>query len=126
MARKAITRNVVISFRVVAEIEGELTRIITENPKGIMGVKSTRTLARRIVIDFARGRLAYKNPEDFRVDREIMAQAKAEEKALATTPDGETPQTKAPKAKAKTAKQDKLSTKPAKVMSTKAPRRKSS
>lgn len=107
MARKAITRKVVISFRVTDEIEGALADIIKQNPDGIMGVKSTRTLARRIVIDYARGRVAYKNKEDFAEDREIMAVANAEAAALKggdQAKGGRKAKAKAVKAKAKVAK----------------------
>ncbi len=80
MPRKSDSRKVVISFRVFPETERLLAAIIADNPDGIMGVKSTRTLARRIVIDFARGRLVYMNPEDFTYDQELLSRALAESK----------------------------------------------
>lgn len=118
MARKAITRKVVISFRVTDEIEGALADIIKQNPDGIMGVKSTRTLARRIVIDYARGRVAYKNKEDFAEDREIMAVASAEAAALKGGDQAKGEQkakAKVVKAKAKVAKTGKANSATARV-----------
>lgn len=68
MPKVANPKTVVVSFRITTEIERLLEEIIVKYEP--YRVNSTRKLARRIVVDFARKRLKYINPEHLVKDAE--------------------------------------------------------
>lgn len=120
MAYKSKTKSVILSFRVTEDVMKELETLSTKNqhPRA-QNVRSGRTLARRVVLDYAKGRVVYKDPDDFRFDREAEAEAAAEEKARANGAAADKKSRRAPEAAAPKAKgQGKTSAK--------TPRRKSS
>lgn len=63
-------KRVVISFRLSAKHDQQLVELL--NRDAVVGVKSTRQYARKIVMDFLAGRLDYKNPKDRFVDEGIL------------------------------------------------------
>lgn len=80
MPSKANTKPNIISFRVTDVVYGLLEAFLAKNT--MHNATSTRTLARRVVVDFARGRLAYKDPSHVARDPEVMLEAEADEASL--------------------------------------------
>lgn len=59
-------RTVIVSFR----LRKTEAKLLQQDLKGkpIAGVKSLKQFARKLVIDFAKGRLVYSNPTDRQID----------------------------------------------------------
>lgn len=64
-------KAVVVAFRITEAEEEKLQTIFDSTP--MVGIKSTRQLARKLALDWANGKLAYKSKEDMLVSSEISA-----------------------------------------------------
>jgi len=65
-ASKANNKLQVVSFRLTRAQLQNLVDIVEND--AIVGIKSSKTLARKIVVDFIAGRLEYKDPQHKLVD----------------------------------------------------------
>ena len=61
-SEKPAAREVVISFRVTEAVDTQLNEMMKRSPA--VGINSNRQLCRKIVLDYAAGKLAYKSAKD--------------------------------------------------------------
>lgn len=69
MPKAAHPKSIVISFRISQEINDLLQEAIDKHRPS--GANSTRLMARRVVVDFARKRVKYLDPQHLEKDQEL-------------------------------------------------------
>ena len=67
---KKVLKDRVASFRVSRAVDGEFQAKLTASP--IAGCDTTNKFYRKLVLDYAAGRLVYANPEDATADPEVL------------------------------------------------------
>ena len=69
---KAIVKNKIIHFRVGSAVTEEIQRQLTIKP--IVACECPNKFARKLLLDWVSGRIAYKDPEDREQDSAVLSE----------------------------------------------------